>query len=231
MAGVYDHLIKALQTQLHRTFKIADLFLRFMRADPADPSTLPAANVVKTPDLQVKDPRSTQIIKFDGYEIFFDVKYDDYEKPPVRGKRPQRKEGEGANPLVIFDIKQTNEIAIARPTLKNKIQDQVTRMNNASQSIMVFLKRVPGTPPPGQNYYARAAWKVPFIDGTTDAETFHPLFGGPRGSFVQLERKQMPTGNGRYFRAGHSEPGAFITRPTIAITNQYVNYLSSVGAI
>jgi hypothetical protein len=182
--------------------------------------------VVKTANLHATDPRSQQPITFDGYLIFFDVKYDNFDEPPKLGKRPKILEGEGANPLVIFDIKQTNEIAIARPTLKNTIQDQLGRLN-----LMVFLRRVPGTPPPGENYYARAAWTVPFIDAATDAEKFHPLFGGPKGSFVQLERKQMPTGDGRYFRAGHPEPGAFITRPTVVTTNVYVDYLSSIGAI
>jgi hypothetical protein len=231
IASVYDHLIKTLQTQLHRTFKIADLFLRIMRADPADPSGVPAGQVIKTPDLEVKDPRTQTKIKFDGYVVFFDVKYDDYDKEPKAGQRPTRTEGEGANPLVIFDIKQTNEIAIARPTLKNTILDQIGRMNLATQPIMVFLKRVPGTPAPGENYYARTAWKVPFVDLDTETATSHPIFGGPGGSFKQLERKQMPKGDGRYFRAGHPESGAFATRPTTSTDGQYFSFLRSVGAI
>lgn len=231
MPTVYDHLIKELQTQLHRTFKIADLFLRIQRKDPADPSEVPAGNVIVSPNLEVKDPRTQQKIKFDGYTIFFDVTYDNYKKPPKKGRRPTITEGEGDNPLVIFDIKETNEIAIARPTLKNKLVDQMGRMNQATDSIMVFIKRVPGTPAPGENYYARSAWQVPYVDNTTDKVVFHPLFGGPKGSFVQLERKQMPTGVGRYFRNDPDQAGAFITRPKIDITNLYTGYLRSVGAI
>lgn len=232
IASVYDRLIKKLQTEMHRTFKIADLFLRLLRADPADPSPIPAGQAIKTPNLEVKDPRTQTKIKFDGYEIFFDVTYDDYEKEPKAGKRPTLTEGEGANPLVIFDIKQTNEIAIARPTLKNKILDQMSRMNTSTNhQVMVFIKRVPGTPPQGENYYARAAWQVPFVDADTETSTFHPLFGGRGGAFKQLERKQMPKGDGRFFRAGHPESGAFATRPTMTTTSQYITYLRSVGAI
>ena len=103
------------------------------------------------------------------------MKYDDYDRAPKAGQRPTRKEGDGANPIVIFDIKQTNEIAIARTTLKNTLFDQMSRMNTSrTNPVMVFIKRVPGTPPPGENYYARAAWKVPFVDLETDTATFHP---------------------------------------------------------
>ena len=70
IAEIYDHLIKDLQTHLHRTFKIADLFLRIMRADPADPHGVPAGNVIKTPNLEVMDPRTQTKIKFDGYLVF-----------------------------------------------------------------------------------------------------------------------------------------------------------------
>jgi len=229
--GAYDFLIKTLQTQMHRTYKIADLFLRLMRADPADPTEIPAGQAIKTPNLEVKDPRTNTKIKFDGYVIFFDVKYDDFDRPPKAGKRPTRTEGEGANPLVIFDVKQTSEILIARPTLGNTLLDQISRMNLARDPIMVPIRRDPKTPPQGENYYARAAWKVPFVDNDTEKEAFHSLFGGPKGSFLQFERKQMPTGNGRYFRAGHPEPGAFITRPTSTATSAYFTFLQSVGAI
>jgi len=231
IASAYDHLIKTLQTQLHRTYKIADLFLRLMRADPADPTEIPSGQAIKTANLEVKDPRTQTKLKFDGYVIFFDVTYDNYDAAPKAGKRPTITEGEGANPLVIFDIRQTSEIAIARPTLGNKLLDQIARMNTAKDPIMVFMQRVPGTPPQGENYYARSAWKVPFVDADTETQAFHPLFGGPGGSFLQLERKQMPKGDGRYFRAGHPEHGAFATRPTATLTSQYLGFLRSVGAI
>jgi hypothetical protein len=231
MATIYDDLIKTLQTHLHRIYTIADLFLRFMR-DPTDPAGIPQGQVATRPNLEVKDPRTQKKIKFDGYELYFDFVYDNYRKPPKGGKRPTLKEGEGANPVVVFDIKQNNEIAIAPTTEKNTILDQMAKMNTSEVPIMIFIQRVPGTPAPGENYYARAAWQVPYVDAATNKGSFHPLFGGPGGTFKQLERKQMPTGDGRYFRADpESESGATITRPNVDTDDAYLNYLAGISAI
>jgi hypothetical protein len=216
---LYDDLVKTIQTRLHRTFKMADLFLRFRQ----NPAIIPSAQWEALLAQDVTDPRSTQTVKVDAFRISFKVTYDNYQKKPVGGKRPTSLEGEKDNPLIMFDIPDIHQIAIARPTLKNTIQDQLARFDQSAT--MTFLQRDP--PTGGGNYYDRAFWKIPFLDSNTDTTKLFPVFGGKDGTFKLLDRRDMPTGDGRYFRAGHplDEPGALLTRPNVDTSNVYLDYL------
>jgi hypothetical protein len=229
IGAVYDTLVKDIQTRLHRTFKMTDLFLSFRK----DPSTIPAAQV-DTMVVTVTDPRSQHKVKVEAFKFKNTVvEYDDYTTPPKKGKkeRPKIREGQEGSPLVIFDIPELNQIAIAPPTANNAIVDQLGRF-----SAMTFLRRDPllqRDPTTGHGkYYDREFWKILFDNSMTNKDDdLYPVFGGKGGTFRLLERKEMPTGYGRYFRSGHDEPAALVTRPHVDTSGPYLSYLESIGAI
>ena len=228
---VYDALTRSLQTKLNRVYAIMDRFFRF-KLDPSDPLGLPSpqATVLSRTGLQCRDPRTGQMVKFDGFVIFFDFEFDDYTKPPKRGKAATKHDGEAGNPVILFDIREKREIAIAPRIEGNKIEDQISRMNLFPQGDrvpMTLLQR--DTFKPGDQYHERTAWGVPFRDEGT--VRVHPLFSGPGGTINQFERKQMPTGGSRYFRITTTDPVALVTRPKVNLSDPYVGFLIAMSAI
>lgn len=226
ISALYDDLIKTIQTRLHRTFKMADLYMRFRK----NPTTIPASNVQTRFGEQVVDPRSGQTVKVDAFKITHVVSYDNYNKAPARGRRSRRSEGEEGNPIVFLDFPDLNQIAISPTTLKNTIDDQLSRFERTAHS-MTFLQRDP--PSGGGHTYDRQFWKIVFNNSMTGKDDLFPVFGGKDGTFQLLERKEMPKGEGRYFRGNREadEHGALITRPTTDSSDTYLSFLASVGAI
>lgn len=213
--SLYDDLVKYIQSYLHRTYTIADLFFQFRDKK----ITIPASDL----DIQSLNFPASPPISMIAYRIVKPIKFNYYVPPPTGGKPATLKEGTKDLPLVIFELDGGKDIRIAPPTPNNTIANQMKRPNK-----MTILSRT-DNPPSGGSIFDKTLWKIPFLDTETIKPAFYPLFGGPKGAFKLLDRADMP--KKKFGRRNATDVGADATRPTSETTTTYVNFLKSIGAI
>jgi hypothetical protein len=220
---VYDELLKHVQTGLHRIFKIAEKYFAFRKK----PASIPANKVEMKMAQSVKDFRSGNLVDVEAFKITDSITYDDYVQPPKQGRPFKRGDGTATTPIVILDIPSLQQIAIAPQIAGNTIDRQLQAFSAVRH--MTFLFRPQGEG--GGHYYDQQFWKIMFAD-SANKSALYSVFGGKNGGFRLLTKKEMPTGIGRYFRAGNDDKeAAWATRPHDDSSNAYLTRLETVGAI
>lgn len=213
---LYDELITTLQTFIHRTYVIADLYFRFRSGK----ISIPAADQETKTFKLGSDPKAPTVV---AHRLFKTVTFTDYSAAPKGGKPVTFSEGTEHLPLIIFEIPEQKMIGIAPRLADNTIEFQVNLMSK-----MTVLKRTVD-PPAGGNVFEKTLWQLPFIDTETFTQKTFPLFSGKGGALKQIERSDMP--KSKFGRRKPTDVGADTTRPTADTSATYIQFLRNAGAI
>jgi hypothetical protein len=84
-------------------------------------------------------------------------------------------------------------------------------------------------PTGGGSVYEKTLWQITYQDTDSGTEKKFPLFGGPKGSLLQLDRKAMP--KFKFGRLNATDTTALVTRPTSDPSSTYLSFLRTSGAI
>lgn len=213
---LYDELIKILQTFIHRTYVIADLYFSFRSGK----ISIPAADQETKTFKLGPDPKAPSVV---AHRLFNTVTYPDYRLPPSGGKPVMATEGTEHLPLIIFEIPEQKLIGIAPRLRDNTIEIQANFMSK-----MTVLKRTVD-PPAGGNVFDKTLWQLTFVNTETFKADLFPLFSGKGGALKQLERSDMP--KSKFGRRKPTDVGADTTRPTADTSTTYIQFLRNAGAI
>lgn len=217
--SLYDELVKAIQSYLHRIYTIAELFFQFRQGKVS----IPGGDKIDMFDFPSQPPVSPPISVL-AYTLVKTIKFNDYTQPPTGGKPATLKEGMKDLPLIIFEIPDRREIRIAPPLKDNSVAKHKSRLNK-----MTVLSRTDNPTTAGGSIFEKTLWQIPYKDTETLTQAFFPVFGGPKGTFKLLERADMP--KKKFGRRNPSDTGGETTRPTSETTAAYVKFLKDNGAI
>ena len=223
VAELYATLLTVLQTYLHRAYKIADLYFSFrknkIRIEPSDREE-------QTFSVRIDPPPAPEVTVFAHKFIKPIVRYNNYDGVSGGSKPPQFSEGGTDRPLIIFEIPDRKEIRIAPELKGNSIDLQKQFINK-----MTVLVRT-RNPTAGGSLFDNDLWDIPFLNSDTQkVEPFSLFEGPPKGAFKLLQSKEMPKIKFGRRQGSGTDTRADVTRPTLDISDAYVQFLRAVGAI
>jgi hypothetical protein len=208
----YDDFLAELQTHLHRSFRVAAVFLNFKQGGSPAPSISDTRTWTK--------PNGTTVpLELHQFDVGFS--YRDFQKAPTKAK-PQPKISETGFAIGYFPT--DNVFVIAKP---RKIIE-IVQANNFLEAIP--FER-PGPNPGGTAQFEPTGWKIVYTDRSTNADKHYDLFTRARGKLAFRPLTIDELFESPFAKPDPTKEEIVATRPRVDTSAAYLSFLRSNGAM
>ncbi|MEU1268503.1 hypothetical protein [Streptomyces sp. NPDC005799] len=208
----YDDFLAELQTHLHRSYRIAAIFLNFKKNGSPAPS-ISDATTWTSPD------GSTVPLDLHQFDVGF--RYRDFQKTPTKAKSQPEISETG---FAIGHFPTLNVFLIAKP---RKIIE-IVAANDFPEAIP--FER-PGPNPGGPAQFEPTDWKIVYKDRSTNADKHYDLFTRAKGKLTFQPLTIDELFDSPFAKPDPKKEEILATRPRVDTSAAYLSFLRTNGAM